>query len=115
MNQQKCKATGKDEPYPERAKPVNILDHAMPERLAALPSGTTPALLHRGPHQRVTCFVNQHDLKGDVYTASSDFTLKTYADLIEDYDRHPERKFTGTNGRPCQSETKGCCRTHRLS
>ncbi|HEV2128943.1 MAG TPA: hypothetical protein VGR22_10020 [Thermomicrobiales bacterium] len=52
-------------------------------------------------------FVNRHDPKGPVYTAGVDFTPKTYADLIEAYDRHPERKFTGPDGRACQDQTRG--------
>jgi hypothetical protein len=99
---------GKDKPYPERVKPFNFLGHAMPKPLRALPDGVAPdrfcLVAPAGERRR---FVNRHDPKGAVYTAGVEFTPKTYADLIEAYDRHPERKFAGPDGRPCQEQTRG--------
>jgi hypothetical protein len=89
-------------------KPFNFLSHAMPKALTALPNGVTPdrfcLVAPAGERQR---FVNRHEPKGRVYTAGVDFTPKTYADLIEAYDRHPERKFAGPDGQPCRPGTRG--------
>ncbi len=51
--------------------------------------------------------MNRHERDGPVYTAGIDFTAKTYADLIEAHDLHPERKFAGPDGRPCRPGTRG--------
>ncbi len=80
----------------------------MPKALTALPDGVSPdAFCLVAPAGERHRFVNRHDPKGPVYTAGVDFTPKTYADLIEAYDRHPERKFAGSDGRPCRPETRG--------
>ena len=41
------------------------------------------------------------------YEAGVDFTPKSYADLIQSHDLHPERKFAGPDGLPCRSTTRG--------
>jgi DNA polymerase III epsilon subunit-like protein len=99
---------GDEKPYAERVKPFNFLGHAMPKPLTALPFGATPdhfcLVAPAGERHR---FVNRHDPKSDTYTAGVDFSPKTYADLIEAYDRPPERKFAGPDGQPCRPETRG--------
>jgi hypothetical protein len=101
-------ADGKDKPYSERVKPFNFLGHPMPRLLMALPDGVSPdrfCLVAPAGEQRQ--FVNRYDPDGPTYTAGLDFTAKTYADLIDTYDRHPERKFAGPDGEPCRANTRG--------
>jgi len=103
-----CTAVGTDKPYPERAKPFNFLGHPMPKLLTALPDGVTPdRFCLVAPAGERRHFVNRYDPEGPIYTAGFDFTAKTYVDLIEVYDRHPERKFAGPDGGPCRASTKG--------
>ncbi len=101
-------ASGTPKPYEEAVKPFNFLGHAMPKPLTSLPVGTDPAhfclVAPAGERRR---FVNRHEPDGSVHVAGIDFTPKTYADLIEAYDLHPERKFAGPDGRPCTAGTRG--------
>ncbi len=80
----------------------------MPKPLTAIPgdmgSDRFCLIAPAGERRR---FVNRHDRKGGQYTAGVDFTPKTYADLIDGYDRHPERKFAGEDGQSCQEHTRG--------
>jgi hypothetical protein len=103
-----CTANGEEKPYPERVKPFNFLGHAMPRPLTALPEGVdAERFCLVAPAGERRHFVTRHDPKGDTFTAGVDFTPKTYADLIEAYDRHPERKFAAPDGQPCRPETGG--------
>ncbi len=101
-------ASGTPKPYEEAVKPTNFLGHAMPKPLIALPPGSDPARFRLvAPSGERREFVNRHEPNGPVYVAGIDFTPKTYADLIRAYDLHPERKFAGQEGRPCQPGTRG--------
>ncbi len=54
--------------------------------------------------------VNLHNPTGPTFRSRVDFTPQTYRDLIERYNQHPERKFTGPDGTPCDSPTVGLLR-----
>jgi hypothetical protein len=101
-------ADGQEKPYADRVKPFNFLGHPMPRLLTTLPNGVSPdrfcLVAPAGERRR---FVNRYDPEGPIYTAGVDFTPKTYSDLIDGYDRHPERKFAGADGAPCGAQTRG--------
>ncbi len=101
-------AKGSEKPYADRVKPFNFLGHPMLKVLTALPDGVSPdAFCLVAPAGEQHLFVNRYDPKGSIYAAGVDFTPKTYADLIEAYDCHPQRKFAGADGQPCRPETRG--------
>ncbi len=52
-------------------------------------------------------FVNRHDPTPGTFRSRVDFTPRTYRDVIEGYERHPERKFADRDGKPCQPSTAG--------
>ncbi len=99
---------GESKPYEDAVKPFNFLGHAMPKPLTALPLGSDPGgFCLVAPAEEQRRFVNRHEPDGPEYVTGTDFTPKTYADLIEAYDLHPERKFAGPDGRPCRPGTRG--------
>ncbi|MDP9365599.1 MAG: hypothetical protein M3Q10_15485, partial [Chloroflexota bacterium] len=101
-------AKSEAKPYEEAVKPFNFLGHAMPKPLTALPDGVDGnrfcLVAPAGERRR---FVNRHEPGTGCFMAGVDFAPKTFADLIEEYDRHPERKFAATDGMPCRPETRG--------
>jgi hypothetical protein len=76
--------------------------------MTALPNGRKPhevcLIAPAGERRR---FIDRHAPADGFYEASVDFTPKTYGDLIQSHDLHPERKFAGPDGLPCRSVTVG--------
>ncbi|MDP9354987.1 MAG: hypothetical protein M3R02_06830 [Chloroflexota bacterium] len=99
---------GEAKPYEDAVKPFNFLGHAIPKPLTALRPDSDPGRFCLvAPARERRRFVNRHEPDGPVYVAGIDFTPKTYADLIQVYDLHSERKFAGSDARPCQPGTRG--------
>ncbi len=52
-------------------------------------------------------FVNWYESRAGLFVAGIDAAPKTYAELIDDDDLHPERKFAGPDGRSCMTWARG--------
>jgi hypothetical protein len=52
-------------------------------------------------------FVDRQAPGHGCFEVGVDFTSKTYADVIQSHDLHPERKFAGPDGLSCQPWTRG--------
>jgi hypothetical protein len=57
-----------------------------------------------GERQR---FVDRHAPEKGNFEVGVDFQPRTYAELIELHDQHPERKFADANGDACSARTRG--------
>jgi hypothetical protein len=105
--------------YPDKIKPFNFLltCHVRP---LGHPRGTKPERFHLiAPYEKDSrgwlkrSWIDQYSGKeyrittegsfGDRYTAR----VKTYGDVLVDYEYHPESKCADANGDPCNKQTVG--------
>lgn len=100
--------SGRPKPYAEAVKPFGFLAHALVRRLTTPRSDRAAAdvclVAPAGERRR---FVDRHAPEGTRYEAGVDFLPRTYAELMELHDQHPERKFADAAGAPCSSHTRG--------
>ena len=105
--------------YPEQIKPFNFLltCHVMP---FGHPPGTDPQHFHLIARYRPDPkewtkmeWIDQYSGKTyRIITAGHHGTrntarVKTYGDVLEEYEFHPESKFADTHGNPCSKQTVG--------
>ena len=108
-------------PHCDQIKPFNFLLTCHVKQLGH-PPGVDPEHFHliapysNDPKEWVRAgWINQYDRSGEQYRITTagfhgdrhTARVKTYGDVLEEYEYHPESKCAGTDGNPCAKQTVG--------
>jgi hypothetical protein len=107
-----------DKPYAKQIKPFNFLLTAHVRELGH-PTGVDPERFHLiAPYEQnsrkwlALPWIDEHSHKRYCVTTSytqsrTTASLKTYGDVLQAYEYHPEPKCAGPDGKPCSKQTVG--------
>ncbi|HLZ50328.1 MAG TPA: hypothetical protein VKP61_06250 [Candidatus Acidoferrum sp.] len=115
-----------EKPYADQIKPFNFL---LTSHVSAFghPLGVDPEKFHLiSPYDSDSCkwlekeWIDQHSGKRYRITTKGDYgtryaaRVKTYGDVITDYESHPEAKCADSGGNPCDRQTVGLLRRRHI-
>jgi hypothetical protein len=97
-----------EKPNEERVKPFNFLGHPLALSFTTLSDGCgSRDFCLVAPAGEPGRFVDRHAPAWGSFEVGVDFLPRTYAELIELHDSHPERKYAGVDGEPYTARTRG--------